>query len=208
MKILLISLISLFLTPVLAKQVPIDKEGSLIRWVGQKKVPGGAHNGTVKVQKGTININEKSKLVGGSIVIDMTSIEDKDLSGKWKKQLEDHLNSVDFFDVANNKEASFKITKVEPTRSNLFKVTGNLTLRGKTNQESFEIKIEKKTEKAKDGKKHSYYHATGTLKFNRTQYGVNFRSEESFLKNAAKFTKDKIISNDIQLTLDLKTQAI
>ncbi|MEM7646534.1 MAG: YceI family protein, partial [Pseudomonadota bacterium] len=97
------------------------------------------------------------------------------------------------------KTASFKITKVEPTRSNLYKVTGNLTLRGKTNPETFDVKIEKK------GKTMV---ATGTIKFDRTKYGVTYNSEGGALKKAVKIAKDKIIKDEIQLTLNLTTQAI
>ena len=103
----------LFATLAQAKTVAIDSTTSQIKWTGQKKVPGGDHNGVVKVKEGTVNLNEKNELTGGSLTIDMKSIEDKDLSGKWKTKLETHLNSEDFFHTKKHPEASFKITKVE-----------------------------------------------------------------------------------------------
>lgn len=200
MKQLLLALISLSIVNIAsAKQVEIDQTQSSIEWLGQKKVPGGDHNGTVKIKKGTVNLNEKKQLTGGTLVIDMTTIENKDLSGEWKKKLETHLNSADFFDTANNKEASFKITKVEATRSNLQKVTGNLTLRGKTHPETFEIKVEKA------GKTMI---ATGTVAFDRNKYGVTYNSEASVLKKAIKIAKDKVIKDKIKLTLKLVTKTI
>lgn len=182
-----------------AKQVAIDTNTSSIEWSGQKKIPGEGHKGTVKIKKGTVNIDEKMKLVGGTLIIDMTSITNKDLSGKWKTKLEQHLNSEDFFDVAKNKEANFKITKVTPTRSDLFTITGNLTVRGKTHPESFDLKVEKK------GK---FMLASGQIEFDRNKYGVTYNSETSVLKKALKIAKDKIIKDNIVLTLNLKTVKI
>ena len=199
MKAMLLAII-LFSSPLaLARLVPLDLKASTLEWLGQKIIPGGDHKGTVKIKSGSINLNEKQMITGGTIVLDMTTIEDTDLSGKWKKKLEDHLNGEDFFDVKNHKEAQFKITKVEPTRSNLFKITGNLTIRGKTNVETFEVKVEKK------GKKMV---ATGTITFDRTRYGVSYNSEASFLKQATSIPKDKVIKDKIQLTLNLTTQVI
>lgn len=185
----------------LAKQVPIDTQASKINWTGEKLIPGDAHTGTVKVKKGTINLDKNNQLVGGTIVIDLTTIDVKDLSGKWKKKLEAHLASDDFFNtkVKDNQDASFKITKVEAGRSNVFTVTGNLTIRGKTNPETFELAVEKK------GKTML---ATGEISFNRTKYDVKYNSESGLLKKATSIPKDKVIKDQIKLSLNLQTQAL
>lgn len=199
MKPVLFSVVLIFSSLAFAKQVPLDLKASSIEWLGQKKVPGGDHKGTVSVKKGTVNIDENANLTGGTIVIDMTKIVDTDLSGKWKKKLEDHLNGPDFFDVSNHKEATFKITKVEKTRSNLYKVTGDLTVRGKINQETFELKV------SKEGKT---LVAMGKLQFNRTKYGVMYNSEASVLKKAISIPKDKVIKDTISLDVKLQTEKI
>ena len=179
------------------KSLTIDTKASKIEWLGQKKIPGKDHRGTVGIKKGNAEFDDKMNLTGGSIVIDMTTIENTDLSGKYKQKLLDHLKSDDFFDVTKNKEASFKITKVEKVEDNSYNVTGTLTVRGKSNEETFKIKVEKKS---------GFMLATGQLKFNRTKYGVNYNSESSALKKAVSIPKDKIIKDDIQLTLSLQTQ--
>lgn len=197
---LLVSICFLLITAVSqAKQVPLDTSASSIQWLGQKKIPGGDHKGTVSVKKGSVNFDKNMKLIGGTIIIDMNSIVDTDLSGKWKTKLEGHLNSEDFFHVSKHQEASFKITKVEPTRSDIFKVTGNLTIRGKTNAETFEIKI---------GKKGKIMTATGEVTIDRTKYGVTYNSEAPAYQKITKVAKDKIIKDEIQLTLNLATQKI
>lgn len=199
MKSVIICAVIAFTSITFAKQVAINSKASTIEWTGQKKVPGGDHNGVVQIKKGTVNFDKSMTLTGGTLVIDMTSIEDKDLTGKWKKKLEDHLNSEDFFDVKNNKEASFKITKVTTTRSNLVKVTGNLTLRGKTHSETFEVAI---------GKKGNVMTASGSIEFDRNKYGVTYNSEASVLKKAIKLAKDKIIKDKIKLDINLQTEKI
>ena len=71
--------------------------------------------------------------------------------------------------------------------------------------------MDEKKRKNKSGKMETVLTATGDLTFDRTKYGVNYRTEAGFLKaasNAAKFTKDKIIKDDIKLTLSLETQKI
>ncbi len=204
MKVFILALTFLLTTYAQAKQVPLDVSASQVTWKGEKKVPGaGDHTGSVKVKKGTINLSEKNELIGGTIVIDMTSIENKDLSGKYKTKLENHLNSDDFFHVKQHPEANFKITKVDKTRSNLYKVTGNLTMRGKTHPETFEIKVTQKTEK-----KNKFFLATGEIKINRAKYGVMYNSETSVLKKVIKIAKDKVIKDEIHLNLELKTQKI
>ncbi len=199
-------LLTIFLTATIAqaKQVPLDTTSSQVQWKGEKKLLGaGDHTGLVKIKSGTINLNETNELIGGTIVIDMTSIENKDLSGKYKTKLESHLDSEDFFHVKKHPEANFKITKVDKTRSNLYTVTGNLTIRGETHPESFDVVVESK--KVKDGK---IMIATGEITINRTKYGVTYNSEASVLNKAIKIAKDKVIKDSINLTLELKTQKI
>ena len=199
MKILLLIVAVFAFNFAQAKQVPLDTKTSILTWVGQKQVPGGDHNGTVKVKSGNVEFGKDMALTGGMLVIDMTSIDNKDLSGDWKKKLEGHLNSEDFFHVKKFPDAKFKITKVEKTRSDLVKVTGDLTIRDKTNSETFEVKV------AQEGKT---WVATGDLMFDRTKYGVTYNSQSWSLKNAVKVAKDKIIKDQIKLSLKLATQAI
>ncbi len=197
-----LSLILLFLTSfhfAFAKQVTVDTQASQIKWTGEKRFTGDAHTGTVKLKKGTINLDKNNKLVGGTLVIDLTTIDVKDLSGEYKKKLESHLASDDFFNTKAHKEASFKITKVEPGRSNIYTVTGNLTIRGNTHPETFEVVVEKNGKSMK---------AAGEISFNRIKYDVKFNSEAGFLKKTVSIPKDKVIKDEIKLSLDLQTKAI
>ena len=55
---------------------------------------------------------------------------------------DNHLRSADFFDVENHPNMTFVATSIEKTDDNEYNVTGNLTLRGVTKQETFEVTYE------------------------------------------------------------------
>src|SRR5690606_2459443 len=75
----------------------IDTTNSLVEWTGTK--PVGQHNGTMKISKGEFSIAE-GNLTAGSFTIDINSLTDLDMQGEYKNNLENHLKSPDFFDVA------------------------------------------------------------------------------------------------------------
>mgnify|MGYP000477576307 CR=1 FL=1 len=72
-------------------------EKSELIWIG-KKITLKEHSGTLQFKEGTISINADGTIYG-NIIIDMTSINNTDMKGKWKRKLEEHLKSDDFFDV-------------------------------------------------------------------------------------------------------------
>ncbi len=203
-------------------QVAINTKASRIEWSGEKKISSKGHKGTIEIKKGTVDLDAQMNPVGGHIIIDMTTIECTDLSGKDMKKLLNHLSSDDFFDVANHKEASFKFTKVETLKNDFYNITGILTIRGQSHKEIFKIKIkmpgntetvagkgivsEKNTVKKK--KQKWLLLATGQLRFDRTKYGVHYNSESSVLKKTISIPKDKIIRDLIQLTFRIETEEI
>jgi polyisoprenoid-binding protein YceI len=132
----------------------------------------------------------------------MNTIQVKDLDEKsGKAKLEGHLKSPDFFDVTNNPEAKFEITKVTPEKkdSTTHVVEGNLTIRGNTKGISFPAKISMN----EGGKK---VKATANFKIDRTEFGIVYHSkkDEGFMKEFEKM-KDKIINNEIDLKLNISS---
>ena len=111
---------------------------SKVVWKGYKVT--GSHQGTINIESGTL-IMDNDKLTGGEFVIDMTSIIVTDLEGKGKGKLEGHLKSDDFFGVENNPTAKLVFTEVKATGKNAYDVTGDLTVKGKTNSIVFTISI-------------------------------------------------------------------
>jgi polyisoprenoid-binding protein YceI len=115
-----------------------------VHWWGYKvaKSEASSHDGTVKVKSGDM-IMKGNNLVGGSFVLDMTSINSTDLTGEYQQKLNGHLKNGDFFEVEKFPTASFKITSVKKNSDKIYNslVTGNLTVKGKRNPITFPEKI-------------------------------------------------------------------
>lgn len=138
----------LFLLAVLAGGLAFGQTkkvvSSDVQWWGYKiaKSEASSHNGTVKVKSGDM-VMKGNQLVGGSFVLDMTSINATDLTGEYQQKLNGHLKNGDFFEVEKFPTAAFKITGVKKNNDKVYNslVTGNLTVKGKTNTISFPAKI-------------------------------------------------------------------
>ncbi len=165
----------------ITKEVKIDK--SKVIWKGYKVT--GSHEGTIAIQSGTLKF-EADVLVGGEFVIDMTSITNADLQGEYKDKLEGHLKSDDFFGVEKFPTATLVFKNVEVAGKNSYKVTGDLTIKGKTNPVTFDFSVY--------GSK-----ANATLKIDRSKYDVKYGSS-SFFDNL----KDKVIYDEFDLISDLE----
>lgn len=170
-----------------AKDVEVNTEASTITWTGSKVV-GGSHTGTVALKSGSLDI-AGGKLKGGAFVIDMTTLEDTDLSGEMKGKLEGHLKSDDFFGVATFPTAEFKITKVKSNGEGGYNVTGDITIKGKTESISFPTTLIEA-----DGS----YEAVATITVDRSKFDVRYGSG-SFFDNLG----DKAISDDFTMEVKL-----
>ncbi len=81
------------------------------------------------------------------------------LPGEYQQKLNGHLKNGDFFEVEKYPTATFKITSVKKNNDKVYNslVTGNLTVKGKTNAVSFPAKI-------------TYANGTVTLSFKEILY--------------------------------------
>ncbi len=138
----------IFLLAVLASGLAFGQSkkvvASDIHWWGYKvaKSEASSHDGTVKVKSGDL-VMKGNQLVGGTVVLDMNSINSTDLTGEYQQKLNGHLKNGDFFEVEKFPTATFKITGVKKNNDKIYNsiVTGNLTVKGKTNTVSFPAKI-------------------------------------------------------------------
>ncbi|HNQ27132.1 MAG TPA: YceI family protein [Aquaticitalea sp.] len=169
-------------TATLAGEKKVNVEDSKITWKGEKVT--GHHEGTIKLQEGTITFDKENNLTGGTFVMDMTSINVTDLEGGMKGKLEGHLKSDDFFGTEKHKTAKFVITKVDG-KGGSYKVTGNMTIKGITNPVSFDMKVKENT-------------AIAHLKINRTKYDIKYGSASFF-----DGIKDKAIYDEFELNVNL-----
>lgn len=181
--IVLVAFTTLSFTKIANEKKEIKTDKSKVVWKGYKVT--GSHEGTISIQSGFLTFNE-SKLVGGEVVIDMTTLGSTDLQGEYKGKLDGHLKSDDFFGVEKFPTATLVFTNVTASGKNAYNVTGNLTIKGKTNPITFAISIY--------GNK-----ATASLKIDRTKYDVRYGSTSFF-----DGLKDKAIYDEFDLVSDLE----
>lgn len=166
-----------------SEKKPVKTESSKIIWKGYKVT--GSHEGTINLKEGFLDF-DGTKLVGGSFTVDMASLSSTDLSGDYKNKLDGHLKSDDFFGVANHPTATLVFKKVQATGKNSYKVTADLTIKGKTNPVVFDFSVY--------GSK-----ANASLKVDRSLYDVRYGSG-SFFDNLG----DKTIYDEFDLVVDLE----
>lgn len=162
----------------------VDVVNSQVNWKGEKVT--GQHEGTIKLQEGTLQFNDNKQLTGGSFVMDMSTLTVTDLEGEMKGKLEGHLKSDDFFGITQHETSKLVITKVEGKDGN-YKVTGDLTIKGISFPNTFNMTI-------KDNNT-----ANANLTIDRTKYDIKYGSS-SFFDNL----KDKAIYDEFELSVNLK----
>ena len=161
-----------------------DAAATTVNWKGEVAGVYG-HEGLINLKSGTVVV-EGDKLVGGEFVIDMTSIVPtdsasyKDEDGRRASDLVGHLATEDFFASATYPTATFVVTAVNGNT-----VTGNLTIRNKTNVETLELSQFNVTEAGVT--------LAGKLVFDRQKYDVAW----------VHFMKDMVLSDDIQISYNL-----
>ena len=133
----------------------LNGENTKLEFTGTKK--DGKHDGGFK------KLNGKVSLAGEITTLKLEVEIDTDSLYTDTEKLTTHLKSADFFDVKTNPTAKFVTGKIEKTGEE-YKITGELTLNGKTKEISFTGKI-----------------ATGEtltlsskFKINRNDFGVSY----------------------------------
>lgn len=165
----------------------VDPKLSTLEWYAEKI--GGKHNGTIMFSAGVIKDNHGH--VYGNFDIDMTSIQNTDLkSPEYNAKLVNHLKSDDFFNVEKFPKASFKIISMIPINAankegHTHTATGALTIRDKTNEISFKVKLDI------DGRKAV---CEGSAIVDRSKFDVKYGSK-SFFENIG----DKMIYDEFTM---------
>lgn len=158
----------------------VSLEESVVDWKAFHKGGFAPRWGTLNLSEGELSVKDGSITAGSftidfnSLVVDPASVTEKD---KKSTDLQDHLKSADFFDVANHPTAAFEITGVTDfdaaTQTSVVEgankvISGNLTLLGKVNNVTFPAKV---------------VVGEGTVKVdakftvNRTDWGIKFGAE-------------------------------
>lgn len=157
---------------------------SLVHWTGRNIA--NAHDGKVKIQKGSITIKD-NKLVSGSITLDMNTISNSDLDdSELNKGLVDHLKSSDFFEVDKYPTATIDIVSVKPIDDVNSKPThvidAKLPLKQITHPISFAAFIQKR----------DTWVIAAHFDIDRTRWNVQYGSEKFFAKLGMHIIEDLI----------------
>lgn len=174
-----------------AAEFKFDADKSKLEWEGKKV--SGAHQGTVGLKSGNVNI-EEGILKGGEVTVDLSQLTITDLQGEWADKLSTHLKSDDFFSVDKHPEVTFKINSVKSLGDGKYAVTGPLTIKGKSANQTFNVAV-------KDNK--STVSVVGDLAVDRTTYDIRYGSGKFF---DPKTLGDKMIDDKFTLKLNLVAQ--
>ena len=186
--------------------VVLDQSRSRFVWEGGLKFAVSNHDGNLKMSNGSVSINDN--VIAGTVVIDMNSMTNNDLSGGSKERLIGHLKSPDFFHVTKFPKAVLKIKSskiLEKLDSGKYKmlINGDMTIKDKTNPISFEAIVDLDS---------NIKTAEGKLVFDRSKFNVQYRSEmhldnpNSFwnkVQTSRDAAKDKVIRDLIEINFNI-----
>ena len=183
-------------TTAAAATYTVDAQASTVAWEGTKLI-GGGHQGTIPVSQGSLETNGE-ELVGGSFTLDVTGLQNTDLTpDDGKEKLEGHLKSADFFDVEQYPTAKFVITSVSPITDaedgHNYDITGNLTLKGTSRSITIPATV------TMDGNRITA--TTPDFVIDRTEWGMEYGSG-----GIEGIAQDNIINDEVGLKLDLVAQ--
>ena len=175
---------------------PVSDEGAetfvitegVVHWLGKRTV-GNRHTGTVNVAGGEFRVNQ-GRLLSGKVTLDMASISVENIKDPGaKSDLESHLKDSDFFEVKKHPVGEFVFDEVLPSNLPEFNwvISGNLTMKGKTNPVNIPVKMSIKNDELTA--------QSANFVINRTKWGINFQS------GLLGTVKDKIIEDIVPLSL-------
>ena len=174
----LLTIFVLSLFSLISSAATVDTAASSFTWKATKKVSKG-HYGKIFLNSSKIEMKD-DKLAKAEFVMNMKTFTVDDLQGKWEKKFLGHVKSGDFFEVDKYPTAKLVLNKQDGNMA-----SGQLTIKDKTHP----VKVSFK----KTGKTY-----VGTLKFDRTKFGMVYNSGNFFKDIAA----DKVINDEV--TLDFK----
>jgi polyisoprenoid-binding protein YceI len=148
------------------EKLTINTEKSNIHWEGYYLFYFGGHDGNISIKEVHL-IKTGDHITGGEFVIDMNSMTNLDMDKEdAKASLIDHLKDPDFFDVAKYPEAKLVFTKVEYHNATEMKIYADLTIKGNTQNISFQAKADFEKQQL-----------TTKFKIDRMRWNVSYNSK-------------------------------
>lgn len=170
----------------------LDNKKSKILW---KVETIGKHHGYILFSSGRLDYLPNGNPAIGHFIIDMKSMRSSDRpTPKGRAEIDNQLRSPDFFDVARYASAIMEVKQLLPTSTpSVFRVNGNLTIKGITKPIEFNATINKKGD---------IISVKANLKIDRTKWNIDHKPDPKPTDFFGTL-KDKMMTDDIQITLDL-----
>lgn len=165
----------------------VDTENSSLGW-SARRVVGNSHKGTVGITSGSM-IVDNTTVVSGEFTVDMNTITESNNNERFLT----HIRSDDFFGIAQYPTARFVLATVIPASGeNAYEVTGDLTIRDKTNTITFPATL---TEVNGD------MTVKAAFAIDRTRWDIVYDSGSVFLQLG-----DRAIRDEIMFDLNVKLE--
>lgn len=119
------------------------------------------------------------------------SIDVKAISTQNERR-DNHLRSDDFFDVANHPAITFKSKRVEPAGDGRFRMIGDLTIRGNTQEVALEVEGPSPIVKTQRGVATG---ASATTRIKRLEYGLKYNNMVE---------AGPVVGDEVTITIDLE----
>ncbi|MBI5103965.1 MAG: polyisoprenoid-binding protein [Solirubrobacterales bacterium] len=142
--------------------------------------------GEFKEFEGTLEIGEDLSTAKVRGTVKVASVDTNE------PQRDEHLRSADFFDVAQYPELTFESTRIEALDDESFRITGDLTLHGVTNEVVLDAEVQG-TDVDPWGNERVGLEITGQL--SRGDYGMKF--------NQALGSGNMLVADKVKLALDV-----
>lgn len=173
--------------PRVTSSLQVDLRRSIIAWKGTKFRGRGKHEGTLRLAAGALSMCGATAC-GGYFTLDMRSIAVTDIPEHEpvpRTRLTTHLNSRDFFWTERYPTATFALRQVAP-RGGMYRVTGELTLRGVTRPLAFDATVSE----LPGGERR----VQSSFEIDRQHWGIEYRFDP---------IRNEVVDDEIGLVLDL-----
>ena len=168
--------------------LPADVRRSVVRWKGTKFRGRGKHEGTVRLAAGALAVCG-ARVCGGRFVLDMHSIAVSDIPPHEtvpRARLTSHLKSADFFWTARHPTATFVLREAMRDGGGVYRVAGELTLRGVTRPISFPATLEERA----GGERR----VGARVRIDRRRWGIAYRYDP---------VRNLLVDDDVHLALEV-----
>jgi polyisoprenoid-binding protein YceI len=159
-----------------ADKLTLNEEKSKISFLGKK--PGGEHKGGFKKFKvdATADKDDPTK---STLKIEIQ------VEGLWADdpKLETHLKAPDFFNVKKYPTAVFESTKIDVHGEGEAKITGKLTMLGKTQEITVPVKVDANDDKVE---------VSAKFKIDRTKWGMDMGVSDGKIDKEVEITADLV----------------